>query len=145
MNTEERYASFNVTAYRYFKIFNANTVKDSMNKMQINGKDKQINFGFIKSQPIKIINNLCILKIIQLGDFGLKSDGTTYSALAHHALTNCAYSVIDCDGGYTKLKNYTILNQEHGNIVYYVKMVSIVNMIAITKLLFLLILEKIYE
>lgn len=145
VNTSERYASLNVSVYRYFKLLNANTIKNSIDRMQINGKDKKVDLGFIKSKSLKIFNNICFLKIVQLADFGITKDKGVYIALFQRTFTNVAYSFIEGNGGRTKLKNYTILNREHDDVFYYAKIVSVINFVVIIKILFMLIMEKIHE
>lgn len=145
VNTGEKYASLNVSAFRLIRIFNANTIKNSPNKMQINGRDRKVNLNFVKSKPLKIFNSLCLLKVVQLGDFGLLSDSSIYFALGQNVLSNAVYSFIEANGGRTKLKNYTVLNREHGKVVYYAKIVGVINLITVTKIIFMLLTEKINE
>ena len=68
VNTEEKYASINVTVFRFFRIFNINTVKNQPGKMQVNGKEKQLDYKKFRLSFYKIFNMLCIYKIIQLSD-----------------------------------------------------------------------------
>jgi hypothetical protein len=143
INTAERYASINVTAYRYLKLFNVNTVNNSFEKMQINGKEKKLNFKILKKNSYKIFNNLCFYKIIQLTDYGLNNSNNAYVALLQNGMTNAAYSFIKLSGSKTKLKNYTILNQTHDSINYYLKVVEIINLLVLAKIFIILISEKI--
>ena len=60
INTEEKYASINVTVFRFLKIYNINTVKNKPNEMQINGKNKNVDIDIIKTNFYKFFNKLCI-------------------------------------------------------------------------------------
>ena len=44
-----------------------------------------------------------------------------------------------------QVKNYVILNEEHGNIKYSAKVVSVINLIAALKILCILLLERVNE
>lgn len=145
VNTHERYASLNVSAYRIIRLFNANTVKNSPDIMQINGKDRKIDAGFVKSRSLKIYNNLCFTKIIQLGDFGIQGDKGVYYALGQDVISQALYAFVKINGGRTKLKNYTVLNEEHGNIIYYAKIVGVINLTTVAKIIIILIWEKLNE
>lgn len=145
VNSREHYASINISAYRLFRIFNINTVKNSPAKMQINGKDKKIDMRFVRSRSLQIFNNLCITKIIQLGDFGVQSNKCAYLALGQNALAQTLYAFIKMNGGRTKLKNYTVLNEEHGDFLYYAKVVGAINLITVIKIVLILIVEKLNE
>lgn len=145
INADEKYAGLNITLYRIFKIFNANTVKNSIDRMQVNGKDKKIDKSFIRSKALKIYNNLSITKIIQLGDYGVAANKGAYAAVIQNALTQTAYSFAVLNGGRVKLKNYIILNKEHGNVVYYAKISGVINMLAVLKIIFILLTEKLNE
>jgi hypothetical protein len=138
----ERYASLNVTAYRYFKIANINTVKNSLNKMQINGKESSLGGKLMLKNANVIFNNLCLLKIVQLCDVGINDGNNANFALIQNKLSNIIYTYIELSGGKTKLKNYEILNYTHDNIHYYLKIVGVVNIIVILKIIFKSALEK---
>lgn len=144
LNTRQRYAGANVCLYRLFTLFNANTVSNSLTRMQINGKEKKIDKSFLKSHLLKIYNNLTLTKIVQLGDYGMLGSGP-YVAVAQNALTNILFSFVKLNGGRTKLKNYMILNKDNSGIVYYAKVSGIVNLVAIIKLIAILAAEKIHE
>ena len=144
-NVKERYLSANVTLYRLLRVFNVNTVKNSIDKMQINGKDKEIDASFLKSNILKIYNNLTLTKIIQLGDYGIAKDGGAYAAVLQNALSQTVYSFVNLNGGRTKLKNYIVLNREHDNIIYYAKVSGVINLIAITKIILILLVGKLNE
>jgi hypothetical protein len=143
LNTAERYASVNVTLYRYIKILNANTVKNSIDKMQINGKEKNFANATLSKNSLKIFNNLCFTKIIQLCDFGVSEGSNSYLVLTQHMLTESLYYFIKANGGRTKLRNYTVLNYTHDKVNYYLKVVGVINLITVGKIILMLITEKI--
>ena len=145
VNTEEKYASINVTMYRFIKIFNLNTVKNKPREMQINGKNKKIKTDMLKINFYKIFNQLCIYKVIQLSDFGLINSNNAYAALAQNAATIGLYKFLQINGNYTKLRNYTILNEEHREIRYYAKAVTIINLMVIGKIILIYLMEKFNE
>ena len=142
INTEEKYAGLNVCVFRYLRFYNANTVKNKPGEMQINGKSKKFDIEDVKLSAYKIFNSLCILKIVQLSDFGLAKQDNSYVVLAQNALTMAIYKFIQINGNYTKLRNYTVLNHEHGYVRYYCKAVTIVNSFVVGKIILILIMEK---
>lgn len=143
VNTENKYMAVNVCAYRFIRVFNVNTVKDKPGEMQINGKNKKLNLKDFKFSAYKIFNSLCIFKIVQLGDFGLSKDKNAYLVLAQNALTTALYKFIQINGHYAKLRNYTVLNKEHGFIRYYCKAVTIINLFVVGKIILIILMEKI--
>jgi large-conductance mechanosensitive channel len=52
---------------------------------------------------------------------------------------------LQINGNYCKLRNYTVLNEEHSEIRYYAKAVTILNLIVVAKILFIIIMEKLHE
>ncbi len=144
-NSVEKYASVNVALYRFIRVFNVNTVAHSVRRMHVNGKDKDIDAGFFKSNMLKIYNNLSVTKIIQLGDYGIAGQGGAYAAVAQNAVTQAVYSFATLNGGNIKLKNYIILNREHDGVVYYAKISGVINLLAAIKIMFILMMEKMYE
>lgn len=142
INTEEKYASINITIFRYIRIYNINTVKNKPNEMQINGKNKNISFDTFKLNFYKIFNKLCIQKVVQLTDFGVNKDFNAYAAVIQNGLTNAAYNFLKINGNTVKLRNYTVLNQEHSSIRYYAKAVTIINLFVITKIIISILMEK---
>ena len=142
INTENKYASLNSGLYGLINLFNVNTVKDRPGEMEVNGKSKKIDPRTIKASAYKIFNSLCIYKIVQLGDFGMKQDKNAYALLTQNSLTVALYKFIQTNGNYAKLRNYTIANEEHGFVRYYLKAVTIVNSFVIAKIIMILILEK---
>lgn len=145
INTEEKYASINVTIFRYIRIFNINTVKNKFNEMQINGKSKRLDFDNLKLNFYKIFNKLCIHKVVQLTDFGVKEQNNAYAALAQNGITTAAYNFLQINGNSVKLRNYIVLNQEHSAIRYYAKAVTVINLFVITKIILIILMEKLNE
>ena len=145
INTEEKYASINVTIFRFIRIYNINTVKNKPNEMQINGKSKKMNIDMLKLNFYRIFNKLCIQKVIQLTDFGIKDDNNSIAAVVQNGITTAAYSFLQINDNRVKLRNYRILNQEHSQIRYYAKAVTIINLFVITQIFLIIILEKINE
>ena len=143
INTENKYAGLNVCAYRFLRFYNANTVKNKPGEIQVNGKSKKFDPQDVKFSSYKIFNSLCILKIVQLGDYGLGEQNNAYIVLVQNALTTAIYKFIQINGNYTKLRNYTVLNHEHEYIRYYCKAVTIINLFVIAKIILILIMEKI--
>lgn len=141
LNTEEKYAMANVGVYGK-SFFNVNTVKNKPNEMQINGKNKKVDVKQIKASFYKIFDKLCIYKIIQLGDYGLKKEANAYVSLAQSAFSTAIYKFIQVNGNYCKLRNYTILNEEHSEIRYYAKVITVINAIVVAKIIMILIKEK---
>lgn len=116
-----------------------------MTKMRVNGKEKKVDTSFINRNALKIFNNLCITKIVQLSDFGLMSENNIYIAFAQNCLTQAFYAFVRLNGGKVKLRNYTLLNYEHENITYYLKLVGVINLITVGKIFTLLLWEKLNE
>ena len=139
VNSEEKYAGLNIGVYGLINFFNANTVKNKPGEMQIN---KKFDLKKVKFSAYKIFNSLCIFKIVQLGDYGIKKPSNAYIAFAQNTLTTAIYKFIQINGHYAKLRNYSVLNYEHEDIRYYCKLVTILNMFVVGKILFILLLEK---
>lgn len=144
INTATKYASINAGIYG-INFFNANTVENNPREMQVNGKKKKIDASSFNLNFYKIFNQLCIYKIIQLGDYGIQKDGNAYILLLQHGLTTAIYKFLQMNGNYGKLRNYAVLNSEHSDIRYYAKAVTVVNLIVVAKILFIIVMEKINE
>lgn len=142
INTESKYVGLNISAYRFLRFYNANTIEDKPGEMQVNGKSKKFDPQQMKLSAYRIFNSLCIFKVVQLGDFGLAKQNNAYFVLAQNALTTAIYKFIQINGGYTKLRNYTILNHEHEFIRYYCKVVTIINSFVVGKIFLILLWEK---
>lgn len=93
----------------------------------------------------KIFNQLCVYKIIQLSDFGVKNQNNAYAALTQNAFTTAFYKFLQINGNYCKLRNYTVINEEHEYIRYYAKAVTIINLNVILKIFTIIIMEKLNE
>ncbi|MDE7082746.1 MAG: hypothetical protein K2O89_03475 [Clostridia bacterium] len=144
INTSTKYASINAGAYG-INFFNANTVENHPREMQINGKKKNIDASTFKMNFYKIFNQVCIYKIVQLGDYGMQKDANAYILLLQSGLTTAIYKFLQMNGNYGKLRNYVVLNAEHSEIRYYLKAVTVLNLIVFAKILLIIILEKINE
>lgn len=144
INTAKKYASLNVGVYK-INFINVNTVENDPRQMQINGKKKKIDATKFKLNYYKIFNQLCIYKIIQLGDYGMQRESNAYILLLQNGLTTALYKFLQMNGNYGKLRNYTVLNTEHSEIRYYAKAVTVLNAIVLLKIIFIIITEKINE
>lgn len=148
ISTEEKYASVNVTAYRLIRVINFNTEKppkpDKKDKDESEDKKKDEKF-MTPVNWLTIFNNLCLTKIVQLGDYGLQNQNNAYVALFNDAVTNAVYTFVKANGGKTKLKNYAVLNYEHSNVNYYLKLEGVINVITLLKLLVIFYWGKINE
>lgn len=145
LSTAEKYASVNVTVYRLFTVLNFNTDEIKIKKDKEKETPKKKEKLMTPVNWFKIYNNLCITKIVQLGDYGLQNPNNVYAALANNALTNAVYAFVKMNGGKTKLKNYSVLNYEHDNINYYLKLVGVINVITLSKLIMIFIWGKLNE
>ncbi len=144
INTAIKYASVNAGVYG-ISFFNANTVENNPREMQINGKKKKIDPSKFKLNFYKIFNQLCIYKIVQLGDYGMQKDGNAYILLLQSGLTTAIYKFLQMNGNYGKLRNYVVLNAEHSEIRYYAKAVTVINLLVVAKIFLIIIMEKINE
>ena len=145
VNSQTKYANLNVSIFRLLRIYNINTVENGHGEMQINGKNKKMSLSAVKKNLYKIYNKLCIYKIIQLSDIGMKKDENAYIALTQSAISTLGYKFIQINDSYSKLRNYTVLNYEHEYIRYYAKAVTILNFIVVAKIFLIIIWEKINE
>ena len=145
VNTEENFASINVTVFRFLRLYNINTVKNKPNEIQFNGKSKKMDWNSLKLNFYKIFDKLCVCKVIQLSDFGMKNQSNAYAALAQNGFTTTLYKLLQVNGNYAKLRNYTVLNEEHSSIRYYAKAVTVINGLVLTKIFLIIIMEKLYE
>ena len=66
-------------------------------------------------------------------------------ALAQSSITTAAYKLLQVNGNYAKLRNYIILNEEHSDIRYYAKTVTIINLFVVAQIVLILITEKLNE
>lgn len=145
LDTGKKYASINAGVYGVINIFNANTVSDNPREMQVNGKNKKIDPTRIKYFFYKIFNCLCLYKVVQLGDYGMQKEGNAYVALVQSCFTTTIYKFIQCNGNYCKLRNYSVLNEEHSEIRYYAKAVTVINLLVAAKILIIILKEKIHD
>lgn len=148
VSSAEKYASINVTLYRLFTVLNLNTEKPP--KQDDKDKDEEKDDGKSKKLMtpenwLKIFNKLCITKIVQLGDFGLQNPDNAYVALANKTVTDAVYTFVKVNGGKTKLKNFSVLNYEHSDVNYYLKLAGVINIITLTRLIMIFIWGKLNE
>ncbi len=135
-----RYAQANFYVYG-IKFLNVNTAEKG-SKMQINGKDAQLDLpSFLKSFKA-VIDHLCIFRITQLGDYGLEKERNAYIALAQCGFTFPAYSYLSCTGSLCRLRNYLIFSNAHGNVRHGSKAVCVINLISALKILLVIFMEK---
>lgn len=144
INTGQKYASLNVGTFGW-NFFNVNTVKDHPNEMQVNGKNKKLDMKKLKGSYYKIFNCICLYKMVQLGDYGMQREGNAYAALAQNCLTTAIYKFVQINGNFCKLRNYTILNQEHSDIRYYAKTVTVINALVVLKIFIIILMEKLND
>ena len=142
INTGQKYASLNVGTFGW-NFFNVNTVKNHPDEMQVNGKTKKVELKKLKGAFYKIFDCICLYKMVQLGDFGMQSEANAYVVLAQNCLTTAIYKFIQINGNFCKLRNYTVLNQEHSDIRYYAKTVTVVNLLVVLKIFMIILMEKI--
>ncbi|MCM1438023.1 MAG: hypothetical protein NC131_02260 [Roseburia sp.] len=151
ISTAEKYASLNVTVYRLFTLLNVNTAKppqadgEERNDNGEKGDEKDGEKFMTPANWLEMFNNLCITKIVQLGDYGIQNPNNAYVALANCAVTDAVYTFVKLNGGKTKLKNYSVLNYEHANVNYYLKLAGIINVITLLKLITIFYWGKINE
>lgn len=94
---------------------------------------------------LALYNKLCLTKIIQFADFGLQSQASAYLAITQNASTQAIYALIQNSGGKTKLRNYLLLNEAHGEANYLLKVVGVVNLITLLKVVFIYLRSLINE
>lgn len=144
INKDEKYVSLNIVLYSFIRVFNINTVKNSPTKMQVNGRERNIKADVIKKNALKIVKELTLTKIVQLGDYGMQSENNAYAALMQSLLTNALYSYMDYRRK-IKLKNFVILNTAHKNILHYAKISCVINIVTLLKILIKISLGRINE
>lgn len=145
ISTANKYASFNLTLYRFLPLFNANTIEDRPQIMCINGKEKPIDIKDFNIKYLDLIKRLSIIKIVQLSDFGIKSQKNACIAVAQNVLTETLYTLIKSTDKGVKLRNYRILNYESDRITYYIKAVNVFNFISVFGIILYLIRGRINE
>jgi hypothetical protein len=142
-NKNEKVASLNITAFKYIKVLNIHTIDNSFTKFSLNNKIVNMKKPSKNIDILLILRNINFTKVIQLGDFGIKNQNNCYIALLQNTITNTIYTYLGKSGSKIKLKNYLIINQEHGNINYYMKIVEVINLIVVLKILLLMVMENI--
>lgn len=145
VDSGEGYASVNVCLFRYLRVLNANTVKNKIGAIDINGKEGKANFEGSYFKVLKFsYNRIYLDKLVQLADYGLKEESNAYLALGQNGLTQAVYALCKKSPN-VKLKNYTIFNEEHGAVRYYLKIVTVVNLITLTQIFLCFLREKVNE
>ncbi len=133
-STQNGYASLNVSLFRLIPLFNFNSKKP----VKIKGNDGEDKADFPKpkypSHYLDLYNKLCLTKIVQVADFGMQNQNNAYALLAQHVATQGLYSFVKINGGKTKLRNYVVVNNEHGYINYYLKLVGVINLMVLLRL-----------
>ncbi|MGN1103817.1 MAG: hypothetical protein ACI4QI_02980 [Candidatus Coproplasma sp.] len=135
VTTQKEYASINISLFKLIPLYRGT------NKIKIDVSDVA---GFLNSDSglklkypshyVDLYNKLCITKIVQVSDFGIQRQSNAYAVLAQHALTQAVYTFVKVNGGKTKLKNYVVINGEHGYINYCIKVVGVINLMALLRL-----------
>ncbi len=145
VNSDEKFAGISVRLFGFLRVKNINTIKNVPNKMLVDGKEKDFDGQTLSQMAQILFENTCLTKIIQLGDYGICNNSVCYVSAAQNALSAAVYTYLRNGGCKGKLKNYTILNKEHGNIVYYAKICGAANLLSSIKILIIILSEKINE
>ncbi|MGN0806626.1 MAG: hypothetical protein ACI4MC_06260 [Candidatus Coproplasma sp.] len=136
ITTQKGYASLNVSLFRLIPLYkDKNQLKFDIGSIADSAKDE----GGVKlkypSHYVDLYNKLCITKIVQVADFGMQNQNNAYTALAEQSLTKALFTFVKINGGKTKLKNYVVLNGEHGYVNYYLKLVGVINLMSLLRLI----------
>lgn len=145
VSTADKYASYNLTMYRFLPLFNANTIEDKPQLMSINGRETPIDIRNFNIKYLELIRKLCIVKVVQLADFGINSEINACIAVLQNVLTQTAYGLMNYADRGIKLKNYRILNCDSDSITYYLKVVNVANIISAAGIFLYIIRGKINE
>lgn len=133
VTTQKRYASINISLFKLIPLYKSiNKLELSFPNSDDNDEDK-LDLKY-PQHYIDLYNKLCITKIVQIGDFGLQKQINAYAALSQHMITQALYAFVKVNGGKTKLRNYVVLNAEHGHINYGLKVVGVINLMALLRL-----------
>lgn len=137
----------NVSLYRLIPVIKLSTETNLKHKIKNTIKSKKDGDDKIPEtlNILEAYNKLCITKIVQLTDFGVKNQANVYAALAQNALTNALYCFVKANGGITKLRNFTILNCEHDKVNYYLKVAGVINFVTLSRLFIIYLWSKINE
>ncbi len=137
VNTEDKYASLNVCLYRYIRFFNANTIQNDPNHMQINGKDKSIDLHAAKWKYLFFLKRLHLCKVVQLGNYGIqKTSGATLAVTQYVANEMLKLSLKNVNLS-TKYKNYMLISENFNGLRYYAKTSIVVNIYSLLAMIFL--------
>ncbi|MGN1060365.1 MAG: hypothetical protein ACI4QN_01395 [Candidatus Coproplasma sp.] len=137
LTTQKGYASVSVSLFRLIPLYKG------VNELKLDEKslvDSANDGGGKLKYPrhyVDLYNKLCITKIVQVSDFGVQNQSNAYAALAQHAFTQALYSFVRINGGRTKLRNYVVINGEHGYVNYCLKLVGVINLMGLIRLIIL--------
>lgn len=140
---EQNKLEVTVSLYKVIPIFNLQKKIIKISDIKLfNGNKPKLTYP---KHYLALYNKLCITKVIQVSDFGLQSQANAYLALTQNVSTQVAYSLIQNGGSKTKLRNYLLLNEAHGEVNYLLKVVGIVNLITLLKVVFIYLRSLINE
>lgn len=132
ISTKDKRLTAKVLIYKLLPIYKI--------EKQLNGKIRKESRN-VKPLKLKypkhyldLYNKLCITKIIQICDFGMQNQVNVYAAVLQNSLTQAVYGFVKANGGKTKLKNFVVLNGEHGDVVYCLKLVGVVNLVTLLRI-----------
>lgn len=145
LSTADKYASYNLTMYRFLSLFNANTIENKPQLMSINGKEIPIDIRSFNIKYFELIRKLCIVKVVQLEDFGINSEINACIAVFQNVMTQTVYELLNYADKGIKLKNYIILNCDGDSITYYLKAVNVANIISAAGIFLYIIRGKLNE
>lgn len=145
VSTQDNYFNLNVSLFRLIPLFNFNSKKSfKIRNDYDDGEDSALKLKY-PSHYLDLYNKLCITKIVQVADFGIQKQSNVYALLAQHMVTQGVYSFVKINGGKTKLRNYVVINNEHGYINYYLKLVGVINLMVLLRLIIIYFWSKLNE
>lgn len=142
VNSGEKYVGMQAYLFKFLPFLKINNVKNHPLQMQVNGKRAKMNGNISKLPLLKIIKCLYFTKLVQVTDVGLQEEKNIYFFFVQHFLTEYAYQLWQRFGTNTKLKQYSLLNECHSDIVYYGKVETVLNGIIVIKIIFIIVWEK---
>lgn len=145
LNSEQKYANLNVVIFGKIRLYNINTVKNSPDKLEMNGKSTEIDVGNIRRGALRIFKRIYLVKLIQMADYGLKNEANAYAAAVQYTSAGVLNLLFKACGKTARLKNYVILNHEHSAVVYYAKAVTVINLLTVASLFMIILWEKFNE
>lgn len=135
VTTQKGYVSINISLFKLIPLYRGtNQLKLDLNGMaNLVSNDSGLKLKY-PSHYVDLFNKLCITKIVQVCDLGLQNQTNAYTALAEHTITQAVYTFVKVNGGKTKLRNYVVLNSEHGYINYCLKLVGVINLMVLLRI-----------